>query len=545
MGRYMKNLFADSQLSVQAKINLAVLLVFIIVMAVALAHTATSEKALVLDVVEQQTKDAADSYFDSINTMMLTGTMNNRGIIRHKVLERPGVVDARIIRTAFISDVYGPGLPEEQPADELDQQALSGEPVMRVVETEEGRLLTVINPVRASKDYRGTNCLMCHQVPEGSVVGAVRISYSLAALDQQVNRNLLTSAGLYLALFALGLLLIVVLLRRVVTRRINSLRQLIEQIERDSDLSHAIDHAHVRDEIGAMARAFNSMLQKFRHSMQEVSQSTHQLGQVAEKVSAVSEQTLQGVLEQQRETDMVATSMHEMNVAVQEVAHNAVKTAEASQEATHEASNGAMVSTEALGGISVLMNEIESAASVIQKLDADSENIGMVLDVIKGIAEQTNLLALNAAIEAARAGEAGRGFAVVADEVRTLASRSQHSAEEIRSMIEKLQAGARDAVQVMEGAKKKAQASEEQVEAAAESLGMIAGEVSTINDMNTQIATAAEEQTAVADEINRNVTNITQVAEQTAEGARHSAQISEELVGLSSKLEGLVSRFKL
>jgi len=541
----MKNLFANRHLSVQAKVNLAVLLVFVLVMAAVLIHTASSERKLVLDVVEQQTKDAADSYFDSINTMMLTGTMNNREITRKKVLERPGVLEARIIRGHLVSDTFGIGNEHEKPADELDRRALEGEQIVKVTETDEGRVLTVVNPIRAEKDYRGTNCLMCHQVPENSVMGAVRISYSLASLDNQVSTNLWESATMHVVLFTIGMVLIFWLIRRVVSQRINSLRSVMEEIERDSDLSREAGNTHLHDEIGAMSRAFNSMIQKFRQSMQEVASSTQQLMEVASRASKVSDESLQGVLEQQRETDQVASSMHEMNEAVQEVAHNAVKTAEASGEATNEASNGAMISTEALGGISVLMNEIEAAGEVIQKLDSDSEDIGMVLDVIKGIAEQTNLLALNAAIEAARAGEAGRGFAVVADEVRTLASRSQQSAEEIRSMIEKLQAGARDAVQVMDGAKTKMQNSEQQVEAAAESLGMIAGEVSTINDMNTQIATAAEEQTAVAEEINRNISNITQVAEQSAEGARHTAQISEELVSLSSQLEQMVTRFKL
>ena len=231
--------------------------------------------------------------------------------------------------------------------------------------------------------------------------------------------------------------------------------------------------------------------------------------------------------------------MNEMNATVQEVANNAARTAEASSDAKIESTNGALVSTDALGGIAMLMMEIDGAGGVIQKLDADSANIGMVLDVIKGIAEQTNLLALNAAIEAAR------GFAVVADEVRTLASRSQQSAEEIEAMIAKLQAGAREAVQAMEGSRTKAQESEEQVEAAAESLGMIAGEVSTINDMNNQIATAAGEQTAVAEEINHNISTITEVANQTADGARHSAQVSEELVQLAADLESLVSRFRI
>ncbi len=537
--------FVTDHMSVQAKVIFTVVLVFILVMVAVLVHNAKSERELVLSIVEQQTKDAADSFFDSINTMMLTGTMGNREITRNKVLERPGVVDARIVRGQAISDVFGPGFDHEQPADALDEKALAGEAVIQVVENESGRLLTVINPIIAEKDYRGTNCLMCHQVPENTVVGAVRISYSLAELDAQVDQNILISAIMHMVLFGLGMVLIFYLIRGVVSKRINALRDLMEEIERDADLSREIEVSESQDEIGGMTRAFAAMLNKFHHSMSAVADSTNRLMEMSNRASIVSEESLQGILNQQRETDMVANSMHEMNSAVQEVAHNAVRTAEASQEATAEARNGAHVSAEAIGGISALMLGIEDAGKAVQRLDADSENIGMVLDVIKGIAEQTNLLALNAAIEAARAGEAGRGFAVVADEVRTLASRSQQSAEEIRNMIEKLQSGARDAVKGMEAARQKAEICEERVEAAGESLGVIAGEVSTISDMNTQIATAAEEQTAVAEEINLNITTITQIADQSADGARNTAQISEELVTLAAQLEELVKRFKL
>ncbi|MCW8919232.1 MAG: methyl-accepting chemotaxis protein [Gammaproteobacteria bacterium] len=541
----MNRLFPDTHLSINAKINIAVAGVFVLVLLIALYHTASNERELILTVVEQQTKDTADTYFDSINAMMLTGTMEQRQIIRDKVLARPNVVEARIIRGDKVSDVYGAGKEHETIQDELDRQAIAGQPVLEIGQGETGRILTVINPILASRDYRGTDCLLCHQVPENTVLGAVRISYSLAELDEMVNGNLLESTVIHIIMFAIGLALIVYLLRRVVTDRINRLRHVFEDIERDSDLTLAIDYVGLHDEIGGMARAFNSMLNTFRGSMREVSGSTGRLAAAAQRVASVSEETLSGVLAQQTETDMVATAMNEMNSTVQEVAANAARTAEASHGAKGEASNGALVSSHALGGIAMLMSEIEAAAGVIQKLDNDSASIGMVLDVIKGIAGQTNLLALNAAIEAARAGEAGRGFAVVADEVRTLASRSQKSAEEIESMIARLQAGAREAVQAMEDSRAKAQESEEQVEAAAESLGMIAGEVSTINDMNTQIATAAEEQTAVAEEINRNIATITQVADQTAEGARHSAQISEELVQLASNLETLVSRFRI
>jgi methyl-accepting chemotaxis protein len=537
--------FISNHLSVQTKVILTVVLVFILVMIAVLVHTAKSERALVLAIVEQQTKDAADSFFDSINTMMLTGTMANREITRSKVLERPGVLDARIVRSALVANVFGPGFPHEQPSDALDKRALAGEAIIELSENDKGRVLTVVNPIVAEKDYRGTNCLMCHQVPENSVIGAVRISYSLAELDAEVDHNILISAIMHMVLFGLGMVLIFLLIRSVVSKRINALRRLMEEIERDADLSREIVISDSQDEIGAMTRAFAAMLSKFRQSMSSVADSTKRLIEMSNRASTVSDESLQGVLQQQRETDMVAQSMNEMNAAVQEVALNAVRTAEASHEATDEARNGAHVSVEAIGGIVSLVDKIESAALAVQALDAHSTDIGMILDVIKGIAEQTNLLALNAAIEAARAGEAGRGFAVVADEVRTLASRSQQSAEEIRAMIEKLQDGTQAAVKSMEGARSKAEDCEQRVEAAGESLGIISSEVNTISDMNNQIATAAEEQTAVAEEINQNITNITQIADKSAEGARHTAQISEELVSLASQLEEMVNRFKL
>jgi methyl-accepting chemotaxis protein len=376
------------------------------------------------------------------------------------------------------------------------------------------------------------------------VLGAVRISYSLADLDQQISKDLLTSGTVQIVLFLVGFAILFAMLQRVVIGPINRLRTTMEAIERDSDLGRAIQ-VTARDEIGLMADAFNRMVSKFRDSLAHVSEATRQLAGSAGRVADVSRATVQAVLEQQRETDQVATAMNEMTSTVQEVASNATRTADASHGADDEASNGALVATEALGGIEVLMREIRRAADAIHALDEKSEGINTVLEVIRGIAEQTNLLALNAAIEAARAGEQGRGFAVVADEVRTLANRSHGATEEIRQLIDELHTGVRDAVKAMGLAEAKAQEGSDLVERSAESLATIAGEVRSISDMNTQIATAAEEQSAVAEEINRNVVNISELADQTSEGAKQTSQVSDELVRLAEQLQSAVSRFRV
>jgi methyl-accepting chemotaxis protein len=538
------SILAKQRISLQAKINLALVLVFTLVLSASLFHAASTEKRLVLQVVEQQTKDAADSYFDSINTMMLTGTMAQREVLRNKILARPGVIDARIVRGDPVSKVFGPGFAYQAPADQLDRRALAGEGTIEVTEGEHGRVLTVINPIRAHKNYRGTDCLACHQVADDTVIGAVRISYDLSALDGEVNRNVMVSAGIQLALLLAGLIVMRYIIRRVIISRINDMRHTMEAMTENEDLSRVV-LVQAKDEVGAMGHSFNRMIDKFRHSLEAVAAVTRQLGEVSNRVSTVAEKTHSAVIAQRSETDLVASAMNQMSATVQEVAQHASQTAAASRGADVQAKVGVTLATEALDGIETLIQEIERAAQVIKQVEADSVSIGMVLGVINSIAEQTNLLALNAAIEAARAGEQGRGFAVVADEVRTLASRTQQSTSDIQATIEQLQSGVRDAVKVMEGAQLRAHAGSDCVAKAAQSLNVIAGEVSTISAMNLQIATAAEQQSAVAEEINRNITTISDIADTTSTDASETSQISDELVRLAVNLNQLVGRFRL
>jgi methyl-accepting chemotaxis protein len=312
----------------------------------------------------------------------------------------------------------------------------------------------------------------------------------------------------------------------------------------EGDLNARVDYS-AKDEIGHIARTVNRMAENFRNTVNEVKDAITRLAAAAEETSVVTAQTTSGINQQQTETSQVATAINEMSATVQEVARNAVEAAAAAQEADSTFDNGKQVIDRVISSIGDLAGEVEKASNVIQQLELESKNIGSVLDVIKSIAEQTNLLALNAAIEAARAGEQGRGFAVVADEVRTLAGRTQESTQEIEEMIGKLQSGTNNAVKVMEQGKEMTQVGVEQAAAAGEALQTINAAVERISSMNTQIASAAEEQSTVTEEINRSIVSINGVAEQSAIGAQQTAAASDDLAKLAEQLKGLVDRFKV
>ena len=299
------------------------------------------------------------------------------------------------------------------------------------------------------------------------------------------------------------------------------------------------------DEAGILAGHLNKVLENFRAAMLEIRDASERLVNASGEVAAVSRDTSAGVKRQQSETEQVATAVTEMTATVQEIARNSVQAAQAATQGNEEASKGRRIVAEAIDSMDVLSQQVDRTVDVLQKLKTDSGNIGVVLDVIRSIAEQTNLLALNAAIEAARAGEQGRGFAVVADEVRTLAQRTQQSTREIQEMIQRLQTGVGEVASTMEQGQQQTRTTVEKVSEAGGSLQAITSSVGVITDMSTQIATATEEQSKVVEDVNRNIVNISSVAEQTATAAQRAAQATEEIADLSRKLRALVQRFKL
>lgn len=396
-------------------------------------------------------------------------------------------------------------------------------------------------------DYRGVNVLSAYspvsiQGLNWVIMTEIDEAEAFESANKLAERINNTSVWVTLILLSSGLF-IGILFANKMTNPIIGFSKLLQRIETESDLTIRSSFQS-NDEIGAAAVALNQMLIKFHDSVKEVADSAEQIATTTEETSVISSETQVNIEEQQVATELVATATHELTMTVQEVTKNISLTAEAADKAYKETITGDEVLKSTISDITGFANEISLAADSIRQLEIDTANISQVVDVIKSIADQTNLLALNAAIEAARAGEQGRGFAVVADEVRTLAGRTQESTEEINQMVEQLQSSARNSVVLINNNKDQIQQVVKHAKEAGDSLTNISGSVDEINQMSTQIAVAAEEQVSVTESVNQNLLQITAIAERTAEGSKKTNLASEDLAKLAVRMSTLVKQFK-
>jgi len=379
------------------------------------------------------------------------------------------------------------------------------------------------------------------------VTRLLNASKQLTANQIVLRTNDVNEANLFLISATLAALLFGVLAAWVITRLIvGPLMQTLRTAEyvAAGDLSQDVVVSR-RDELGQLQASMQRMTVNLRELIGGIRDGVVQIASAAEQLSAVTEQTSAGVNSQKVETDQVATAMNEMTATVQEVARNAEDASEAAINASREAKQGDEVVTQAMQQIERLADEVSHSTEAMSDLQTESDKIGSVLDVIKAVAQQTNLLALNAAIEAARAGEAGRGFAVVADEVRSLAQRTQSSTEEIEGLISGLQAGTKRVATILENSRALTDSSVQLTRSAGTSLESITRSVSSIESMNQQIAAAAEQQSAVAEEINRSVLNVRDISEQTSAASDETAASSVELARLGVHLQTMVGKFKV
>nr|WP_321848999.1 methyl-accepting chemotaxis protein [Pseudomonas sp. FLM 11] len=401
----------------------------------------------------------------------------------------------------------------------------------------------------AVQNYKAANANIVSARAEMTTQGADIVTISDKLYDIQLERRDAESAqarSLQLISTLLALLVGIIaalVITRQITRPIQETLAVVERIA-SGDLSHNIQVTR-RDELGVLQQGIQRMGTTLRELISGIRDGVTQIASAAEELSAVTEQTSAGVNSQKIETDQVATAMHEMTATVQEVARNAEQASRAAADADGQARAGDKVVAEAIAQIERLAAEVARSTDAMSHLQQESNKIGSVMDVIKAVAEQTNLLALNAAIEAARAGEAGRGFAVVADEVRGLAQRTQKSTEEIEGLVAGLQNGTQQVAAVMNNSRSLTDSSVELTRKAGVSLENITRTVSNIQSMNQQIAAAAEEQSAVAEEISRSIINVRDVSEQTATASDETAKSSVELARLGSQLQQMVSHFRV
>nr|WP_243667124.1 methyl-accepting chemotaxis protein [Pseudomonas brassicae] len=404
------------------------------------------------------------------------------------------------------------------------------------------RYRTVLQEVQALFEQKDTLRQQVDQFSgamDTTMTGLMDTQQRLARDDQ--HNALLQIAGLSLLALLAGLFAAVVIARQI-TVPLSVTVELARRIAK-GDLTPQAKAAR-RDELGELQNTVLDMADSLNTLVKGIGSGVSHISTAAEKLSAMSEQTSAGVRQQKVEVDQVATAMHEMASTVQEVARNTTDASAAATLAEEQARHGGAVVKQATTQISELSDAIEALGGAMNTLTQDSEQIGQVIDVIKAVAEQTNLLALNAAIEAARAGEQGRGFAVVADEVRSLAQRTQNSTQEIETLITALQQGTQAASTLMASSRERTLDTVLLAQKAEHAIGEINQSIGTIQQMSLQISAAAEQQSAVADEINKSIINVRDVADQSATASQHSATATLELVSLGQDLQRLTSHFR-
>ncbi|HDM8162540.1 TPA: HAMP domain-containing protein [Vibrio harveyi] len=526
------------------KLLLALIVVFTCVLAVSTGYQYYQQKTLINDVLSEQLHDKASNYFDSLNMMMLTGTMSQKETLRQKALAQEGIEQVRVLRGDAVSKFYGQGQANQQPLDDIDQRALSGELVIEPISAEWGKGLVVALPMKSSEDYRGTNCVSCHIAPEGEVLGAIRLEYNMSHVNTLINKQAVFAMGIMSVIAFVGFLITMGLIRKIIVRPIQNTSRFMSNVSASKDLSKRLSGTQ-NDEVGQLSDSINSFMDTVSESLERVRDTSHSLADSAGRLTDVAQSTDEAADNQQVETNEVQTNITDM-LEQQSVVE------QATVDATTLVNHTVDVATTSAGqahhvseDIKHLVTDIDKVRENIATLNQQTDEVSSILGVIKGIAEQTNLLALNAAIEAARAGDQGRGFAVVADEVRNLASRTAEATSNIETIISQFQQGSEESLTSVDTVCEFAHQRSIDVEALSQTMHNVVDEMHQVLKHAENIQHQTLTTSGVSKHIQSKVDTITLHANETSQSASHTREISVDLEHLSERLESLLSQFTL
>ncbi len=647
--------------SIPTKINVVVGVIFLIVILSVTFFVFSQGKKNVLVQAKERTQDLSTLYFDSLNTMMLTGTMDQRKILRDKMLRRPGILEARVIRGEPVKQQYGPGFDSEQPVDELDLRALSGEEIIDIKETPEGRVLTVLTPFKATTNTRGVNCLQCHDVPNGAVNGVVRVSYSLAEMDANVEREMMLEATVNLAALAIGLLLINYFLRgwvsrplvnlmNVVTRRasgdvnvridvisgdeigqvggafnemadnvnastqreheaaqqlrhkvdvlldvvnkaakgdmsgevtfsggdaigelasglkgmIANIHKMIEERHRAvEDLKNKVDHILAAvtqaasgdltgkvgisgdDAVAQLGRGVQSMIDNLNIVVAQVQRSGIQVTSSATQIAATSKEQEATVAEQAATVNQVVATTTEISATAKELVRTMDEVATVAESTAGAAASGQAGLQKMESTMHQVVEASSSIAAKLEVLNEKASNINTVVTTITKVADQTNLLSLNAAIEAEKAGEYGLGFSVVATEIRRLADQTAVATWDIEQMVKEMQTAVTAGVMSVEHFSEEVRRSVNEVSVISSGLTEIIDQVQALTPRFETVHEGMQFQSQGADQIKTAIVQLSESAQQTVDSLRQSHSSIDHLNEAAHMLQAGVSKFKV